>query len=434
MGGLIEYVFKGSPAERLGIKSGDTLLSINGHCLEDLIDYNYYSAEEQLLLEVRHSSGEIAQYRYHHDPDRDFGLRFSANVFDGIRACRNNCLFCFVSQLPGGCRSTMYLKDDDYRMSFMEGSYITATNMTEADFARIRELRLSPLYISIHTTNPQLRVKLLKNPRAAEIMQVLNRLRRDEISFHGQLVLCPGFNDGEELLRTIEELLPFRPWLLSLALVPVGLTSFQKHEEMRLFNKQEAAAVIGIAAEYQDKLGEDNFIYIADEFYLLAGLPFPPASHYNDFCQIENGVGMSAALYDEWELVREELPEALESPKELNLLTGISGAEVLRPIVDDLCRIKNLKVKLFPIKNCFFGESVTVTGLVTGSCIVSAMKEWRQTQAERPNLIIPDVMLKFDAPVFLDDMSVEQLSLALDADIKVIGNDAAALAELVEEI
>jgi len=422
MSGIIANISENSIAEELELEAGDEIISINGFDINDLIDFNYHTADEEFTMLVRKKNGEKIYFDISHYPYEAIGIAFSANVFDGIRSCKNNCSFCFVSQLPAGCRKTMYLKDDDYRMSFMEGSYITGTNLSEEDYERIFRMRLSPLYISIHTTNPELRVKLLKNPAAANIRELLSRLKDNNIYINGQLVLCPGINDGEELIRTIEDLMEYTPQLFSLALVPVGLTEFCKNPEIRLYKPDEAAEVIKIAQKYQDRLGEDNFIYLADEFYLIAGQEIPPAEHYKEFSQIENGVGMTAALYDEWNCVIDELPGQFNEPFELNFITGISGAVVLQPIINDLNKIENLKANIFPVKNTFFGESVTVTGLVTGSCILKEMTEWRKQQQKKPQIIIPNVMLKFDAPVFLDDMTVDELAEKLDVDIQVVAN------------
>lgn len=429
MSGIIADILENSIAEELELEAGDEVVAINGYEINDLIDFNYHTADEEFTMLVRKKSGEKICFDISHYPYEDIGIEFTDNVFDGIRSCRNNCSFCFVSQLPEGCRKTMYLKDDDYRMSFMEGSYITGTNLSEEDYERIFRMRLSPLYISIHTTNPELRVQLLKNPAAANIKELLTRLKDNDIYINGQLVLCPGINDGKELINTIEDLMEYTPQLFSLALVPVGLTEFCKHPEIRLYQPDEAAEVIRIAQKYQGKLGEDNFIYVADEFYLIAGQKMPEAEHYKEFSQIENGVGMTAALYDEWNCVNNELPKNFNEPLELNFITGISGAAVLQPIIDDLNKIENLKVNIFPVKNSFFGESVTVTGLVTGSCILKGLEEWRRQQTQKPKIIIPDVMLKFDVPVFLDDMTVDELAEKLDADIQVVANGVQGILE-----
>ena len=431
LGGKIIDIIPYSIASELDIAAGDTLISVNGCPLNDLIDYNYYCAASELTLEVEKADGEIWLCDVEKDEDEDLGIVFSANVFDGIRSCVNNCRFCFVSQLPTGCRDSLYIKDDDYRMSFLQGNYITGTNLSEIDLCRISELRLSPLYISIQATAPEVRRFLLRNKNAGEIIDLLNRLKSDGIEFHGQIVLCPEINDGEVLERSYRELQMLRPNLLSLALVPVGLSNCNPNPEMRLFTKEEAVKIVETAGEWQREAGEDNFLYLADEFYLLADKPFPDYEHYGDFCQLENGIGMSVLFLHQWEQAKEDLPNEISPPVTKNIVTGVSGARILKDIVDELNKTQGLQVNLLPIENKFFGSTVTVSGLVTGSCIRDALASWRAGREEKPELIITSSMLKHDTDLFLDDMTVGELEQALDVTVTVTESDAFSLFDAI---
>ncbi|MCL2678616.1 MAG: DUF512 domain-containing protein, partial [Clostridiales bacterium] len=297
MAGIITQVSENSIAAELGFSPGDKVLLINGHPLQDLIDYRYHSAAERLELLLEKPGGEKTLYEIEKEAGEDPGLLFGENVFDGMRLCANNCLFCFMEQLPAGCRPSLYLKDDDYRLSFLQGNFITGTNLTEADLARIEELALSPLYISIHASGEEARRRLLRSPKAGEIMPLLRRLRQAGIGFHGQIVLCPGINDGAVLERTYRDLLSLRPHLLSLALVPVGLTAHRKNNGLIPYTEQGAAALLEKAGRWQKEAGEENFLFLADEFYLLARKKIPPHRHYEDFPQLENGVGMTRLFW-----------------------------------------------------------------------------------------------------------------------------------------
>ena len=427
MAGVISAIVSGSIAEELELVKGDVLQKINGQDVFDLIDYNFLSGNEKLELEVLKKNGETWFFDLEKDEDEDIGIIFSANVFDGIRGCANNCLFCFVSQLPDACRDSLKLKDDDYRMSFLEGNFITGTNLTEADFQRISDLRLSPLYISVHAVDPEVRRRLLRNKRAGEIITVLRQLKENNVSFHGQVVLCPGINDGEVLEDTLQTLAALRPNLLSLAIVPVGLSSFQKNPEMRLYEKEQAQAVLRQVQKWQQSLGDDNFIFLADEFYLLCGQHFPDYEHYQDFAQLENGVGMARLFLWEWEQAKQDLPKELTVPRRLLMITGISGEQVLRSMVCDLQQVVNLQVELLAVPNTFFGPSVTVSGLVTGSCIEKALKE----HTALPQIIIPDSMLKHDSELFLDGMTVSELEKKLNTKITAISSGPFSLLEAV---
>ncbi|MCL2817624.1 MAG: DUF512 domain-containing protein [Clostridiales bacterium] len=432
MAGTIAQVLAGSIAAELGMSPGDKVLSVNGQALEDLIDYRYHCAAEYLELLLEKPGGERMLCEIEKEADEDLGLIFCDNVFDGMRLCVNNCLFCFMEQLPAGCRPSLYLKDDDYRLSFLQGNFITGTNLGEADLARIEKLSLSPLYISIHATG-EARRRLLRSLKAGEIMPLLRRLREAGISFHGQVVLCPGINDGEVLEATYRELLTLRPHLLSLALVPVGLTAHGKNRELVPYDARGAAALTEKAGCWQKELGEENFIFLADEFYLLAGKKIPPHRHYEDFPQLENGVGMARLFWTSWRRAKRRLPARLPQPRECFIVTGVSGQKVIQPLLEDLAKVEGLHAELLAVENKFFGPTVTVSGLLTGTCLISALKNWREGREGEPLLLLPANMLKCGEEVFLDDMTVTELEKALRVRIRTVEPDGESLLKAVLE-
>ena len=435
MGGKILQVLAGSIAEELGLEAGDELLEINGEPLRDLIDYNFYNEDEYLVLTVRKPNGEIWDCEVEKYAEEDLGLCFDSSVFDGIRRCANRCLFCFIDQLPPNPRPSLLVKDDDFRMSFLQGNYITCTNMREEDFRRIGEQHLSPLYISVHCVDPILRQKLLGRKKPAEILLTMQRLIAMGCTLHAQIVLCPGLNDGQVLDDTLDSLTGLaakngRPGVESVAVVPVGITAYQQHAELRGFTAAEAAAVIDNIEQRQsacrERLGR-NFVFASDELYLLAQRPFPPAELYGDFSQIEDGVGMAALFLRQWEELKNDLPSFVPRGR-IALVSGKSGAAVVRPLYEELRR-RGLDIALEVVPSRWFGGEVSVTGLVTGSDIVAAIPPGKYDRIH-----IPDNMLKFDADVFLDDMTVDELSRRLNCEVRVAeANPAALLAAVYGE-
>ena len=429
--GKIAEVAPASPAAKAGLKPGDTLLAINGQELADVIDYQYYSMTDKLDLVWLDEGGKRHTAFLRKSPFVELGLTFYHNLFDGLRECSNHCIFCFVDQLPPHCRQSLEVKDDDYRMSFMLGNYITGTNLTPRDIARIKELRLSPLYISVHATDDHLRRRLLGNVHAQPILPFLQELTEAGIDIHAQLVLCPGWNDGLWLEKSLTDLLALWPGILSVALVPVGLTRY-KNAKLRPYNKEEAKEVLAIAKKYQ-KIAQEktggNFLFAADEFFFLAEEEVPPAEYYEDYCQLENGVGLVRLLWEEWESQKKRLPKFFIEPLSFAIVTGRSGEAALKPLVADLNAIPGLQVELLPVTNRFFGETVTVTGLTTGTCIREGLQEWRRQCLEKPRLLLSDVMLRYEGDIFLDDSTPEELAQALDVEITIGGNNAAGLVD-----
>ena len=435
MGGKIAGIVPGSIAEEIGIEPGDTLVAINDNPINDLIDYNYYEDGEYLELTIEKANGELWLCAVDKYEDEQIGLIFTANVFDRIRSCANHCLFCFIDQLQPHPRPSLLLKDDDYRMSFMEGNFITCTNLREEDYQRIAKMKLSPLYISVHTVDPLLRQKMLGRKKPAEILLTLQRLISMGCRLHTQIVLCPGINDGEHLAKTLDSLanlaLDTRRSLetpeggvLSIAVVPVGITKYQTNPQLRLFTPQEAGKLIDdIEARqelYRQKVGS-RLVFAADELYVKAGRPFPPADNYEDFAQIENGVGMEALYLKRWQDLRASIPH-IPAAAGTAVATGTNGAAVISSVIAEINRLSGSDIKLVRVPNTFYGETVTATGLITGTCILNAI-----AQKQYQRLLIPSNMLKFDEDIFLDDMTVGGLESKLEIPIEIVGPQPADL-------
>lgn len=402
----IRAVEPGSIAEELEIFPGDYLLKIDGKEIRDYIDYQYGIAADFFVLTVKKADGEIWEIEIEKDADESIGLVFDDIIFDQLKLCKNNCLFCFVRQQPGGLRKSLLLKDDDYRFSFLQGSFITLTNLKEEDFKRIVDYNLSPLYISVHTTNPALRVEMMKNPQAGRIMEQLKYLAERGISYHTQLVLCPGYNDGTELDRSIKDLISLYPNVLSIGVVPVGLTEHRFNLPfLEKYTNSRAKESLAQVKEWQKKIKDlygKNILYAADEFYFLANDSIPPVEEYHDFCQLENGIGLTRLLWEEFASL--SLPESIPV-KTVGLITGILGNKALAPIVNRLQEIPGLDIYTIPVENEFFGSSVTVTGLLTGQDIINKIK---QLSNKPEYIIIPDIVLN-PVGLFLDNLTVSDL-------------------------
>ena len=444
MGGLISAVAPHSPAAVAGIRVGDHLLAINGQPLKDLIDYYYASAASQLTLAfARAAGGGEFILQLEKDSEADLGLSFTAEVFDGIRRCRNKCVFCFIDQLQPSPRAGLLIKDDDYRMSFLEGNFISGLNLKEEDFQRIKEMRLSPLYISVHTTKAVLRGKMLGRTKPAPVLPLLKRLIGYGTNIHAQIVLIPGLNDGNELEETVADLARLHPGLASIGLVPLGLTRYRQRPDLRLGTAKEAAALLDWLVVKQKgfrKLYGTRLVFAADEFYIRANRPFPPAVHYEEFAQLENGIGMASRFEKEWRKTEdrsektEDRSERTEDRKNLQrgckngiprktaIVTGIAGAAVLKPLLADSRQLSGGNATLVPVTNRFYGSSVTVSGLLTGTCLLAALP-----RGEYERYIIPDCMLKHDSTLFLDDMTVEDVEQELKTPFIVAPSNAAGL-------
>ncbi|MCR4963684.1 MAG: DUF512 domain-containing protein [Firmicutes bacterium] len=426
MGGKISGIMPHSIAEELQLQPGDVLLQINGQTVKDIIDYDFLCAEEYLELTVQSADGETAIFEIEKDYDEPVGLIFASDVFDGIRTCANHCLFCFIDQLQPHPRPSLLLKDDDYRMSFLEGNFITATNLKEADFQRIQDLKLSPLYISVHSTDPKLRQELLGFKKDAAILPILRRLTGYGCRIHCQIVLCPDINDGPALEKTINDLIGLYPGVASTAVVPVGLTKYQTNPRLRLYSPAEAGKLLSQIETIQRRclreLGE-AFVYAADELYVKAGLPFPEAAGYGEFPQLENGVGMAALFRQQWRELSHLLPPTLPLEEKTAVVTGVNGAAVLEPLLQPLLTSPgNAGLHLHTVENSFYGPRTTATGLLSGSCLLQSI---RPGQYRR--LLLPSNMFKFDSELFLDDLTASQVAGRLGCRIDITEPNAAAL-------
>lgn len=414
-GGKIIYVASGGLAGELGLVPGDEILSINGVRLRDLIDLSFAMADEEITLFVRHADGQEEVIDFDKDIDEELGVEFESAVFDGIRCCGNHCYFCFVDQVPPQMRSALYIKDDDYRLSFLYGNFVTLTNIREEDFQRIARHHLSPLHISVQTTNPVLREKMLGSARAKELHSQLDRFARDGIEFHSQVVLCPGLNDGNELRRTIEEIWQRRPYALSLAIVPVGLTKYREGcYPLSLFDSSEAGKVIDLVSEYQKQFREEtgeSFVYLGDEFFFIAGRDLPEMEQYDGFPQLDNGVGLARSFLDDWYNAQKAAGDDIkESDKPVTILTGTGIQPLIDRLVKEFSAVHgNNMHNVVPVTNDFFGESVNVSGLLTGSDIRKVIADLRKRNNLQERVVVPASCLRSGDGVFLDDDTLESL-------------------------
>ena len=425
----ISRVLPDSIAEEIGFEPGDQLVSINGQAPRDLIDYRFLCADEVLDLEVLDTQGKAHQVEIEKDFDADLGLEFESALFDQLIQCNNRCPFCFIDQQPPGKRETLYLKDDDYRLSFLYGSYLTLTNLTPPEWERIAQLRLSPLYVSVHATAPEVRTRLLKNPRAGLLLEQLRWFQQHRLQIHAQVVVCPGINDGDHLTQTLQDLASFHvgevPTVTSAAVVPVGLTRFRPAEdELVPVTPAKARAVIDqvqqLQAIYQSTLGT-TFAWLADEWFLIGQQPLPPESHYENYPQIGNGVGSIRLFLKEFEALATTLPTAV-TPRCLTWVVGNAVEFAFAPIVERLNQVDGLTIKLAAINSQYWGQDISVTGLLTGQDLLQKLSG----QVLGDQLLLPTVMLKQDdartqaQTYFLDDMSVATLSEKLDCPIQLV--------------
>jgi putative radical SAM enzyme (TIGR03279 family) len=426
---LIEQVLPGSIAAEMEIEPGDRLVAINGHELRDVIDYNFYAADSELLLEIVKRDGELWEVEVERGEGEPLGLIFPPPP--PLR-CGNKCVFCFVHQLPRGLRSPLYVKDEDYRLSFLYGNYVTLANIGRADIERIKEQRLSPLYISVHATDAALREQLLGKSGIIPILEILAELAAARISMHTQVVLCPGLNDGEALERTVANLAGLHPWVASLAVVPVGLTRHRKGlPHLQPLTREYAATFIASwearSRSLTEKLGAP-FLFLADEFYIKAGLPFPPLAAYGDLPQLENGVGMIPLFLEE---AAEVLAQAEPLPPfSTTVVTGESPYRYLSDFLEALAEKTGVELYPVAVRNILFGDSVTVTGLVSGRDIIGELKGRKLGRV----VLVPDVMLKEGEGVFLDDLTVAEMEEALGTRVVVVEATPRGIYETLRDI
>lgn len=417
---IVETVEKDSIAQELGIEPGDRLISINGQEIEDIFDYQYYVEDEELLLLIEKADGEQWELEIEKDADEALGIGFGAGLMDEYRSCCNRCIFCFIDQMPPGMRDTLYFKDDDSRLSFLQGNYVTLTNMSEHDIQRIIKYRLEPINISFQTTNPELRCRMLHNRFAGDALKKVDLLYQGGIEMNGQIVLCKGVNDGEELERSIRDLTRYLPLLRSVSVVPVGLTKFRDGlYPLEPFTKEEARQVLEIIHRWQKKIYEEygfHFIHAGDEWYLLAEEEVPEEERYDGYLQLENGVGMLRLLFNEFEdAFRQQKGD--QRSEELSAATGKLAYPYIRRMAERIEeRYPGVKIHVYCIRNDFFGERITVSGLITGGDIIAQLKGKRLGS----RLLLPCNMLKADEDVFLDDLTVKEVSDALQVPVNIV--------------
>lgn len=418
-------------AARAGARDGDTLVSINGHEINDVLDYRFYLADTAVSFALLRD-GQALSLTIHKGEYDDVGLEFETPLMDKKHSCANRCVFCFIDQLPRGMRESLYFKDDDDRLSFLHGNYVTLTNLKDSDIDRLITMHISPVNISVHTTNPELRVKMMKNKHAGEVLSYLRRLADAGIALCTQIVLCKGLNDGEELDRSMRDLLSYHPSLRSCAIVPVGLT---RHREglysLEAFTPEDCALVIDQVNTFGDKCKKETgsrLFYCSDEFYIRAGRPLPDEEFYEDYSQIENGVGMLTSLCSEFDFELDYLSDYLSSfraPRKVSVLTGVAAYDHLSLLCKRLeTAVPGLEIQVHRIINHFFGESVTVAGLLTGKDVFEQLNKLDLGN----ELLYPAVMLKADEEIFLDDMTPEELSKKLGGiRMRAVKNDGTDL-------
>ena len=430
----IVSVCEGSVAEAEGIVAGDVLHTINGNEIRDVLDYRFYLTDTSVVLRLTRADKPY-EVRFRKGESDDIGLEFETPLMDKKHSCANKCVFCFVDQLPKGMRKTLYFKDDDDRLSFLHGNYVTLTNLHDRDVERLIKMRISPINVSVHTTNPELRVRMMGNRRAGEVLSYLRRFADGGLSLCTQIVLCKGLNDGAELDRSMRDLAAYYPALRSCAIVPVGITKFREGlYPLELFNKEEAAAVIAQVNAFGEaclkKYGTRLF-YCADELYLKAELPLPDEDYYEDFSQIENGVGMLTSLAAEFDFEMDDLSDALaryHAPRTVSIATGVAAYEQISSMARRLAeRVSGLTVKVYRIINHFFGETVTVSGLLTGTDLVAQLAG----EDLGDELLFPETMLKADEDIFLDDMTPKTLSQKLGVPVRACRGEGSAFVRAV---
>lgn len=435
MSTVIASVDRRSSAERSGVRPGEKLIAINGHPVVDVLDYRFFGYDRNPELELEEPGGERRVVRVRKPEGEDLGLNFDTYLMDKARSCANNCIFCFVDQMPPGMRKSLYFKDDDARLSFLMGNYITLTNLSQRELQRIIDLRISPINVSVHTTDPELRARMLCHKRAGDSIAVMRRFAQAGITMNCQIVACPGINDGPALERTLGDLAEMAPAVSSVAIVPVGLTKYREGlYHLEPYTSEQAGAVIDLVEAFgrrQMEKSGSTFAWCSDEFYLLAGRVLPEKSYYEDMNQLENGVGMLRLLTSQAELALEDVPGDL-APRSCTIATGAAAAPFVREILEKaMAACPALRGEVRPIRNDFFGETITVSGLVTGRDLIAQLKETSLGQ----RLLIPSNMLRSGEQVFLDDVTVDQVEKELAIPVQIVeAEDGFALVDILLEL
>ena len=433
MRNIIEEVAKGSIAEELEIVPGDILISINDNKVKDIIDYKYLITEEYILVEILKQDGEIWEFEIEKEFDEDLGIIFTNPLIDKAKSCQNKCVFCFIDQLPPNMRDTLYFKDDDSRLSLLQGNFITLTNMSEEEIDRIIQYRISPINISVHTTNPELRIKMLKNKKAGNVYEILKRFHEVRLEVNCQIVLVPGMNDGAELKRTLTDLQKLYPTIESVAVVPIGITKYrEKLEKVNSYNKLSSKTVLDQLATMQNgflkELGT-RFVFPSDEFFALSEEQMPSIEDYEGFPQLENGVGLMKSFEYEIDLELNKLKVENIEDKSYIIATGTLAYEFMLEMAKKIQKkYKGLKLNVVPIKNDFFGTTITVSGLVTGIDLITQLKG-----IEADAVIIPQSMLRCDDEVFLDNMTVAEVTKGLNTKVLISKVEGKSLIDSIRQ-
>lgn len=417
---MVVGVKPGSIAQETGIEPGDIIETVSGSAVVDLLDYLEKTSHDDFEMEILKANGERWIIEIEKDFDEDLGIIFDDRIMDAEKACENNCVFCFVDQLPKDMRTTLYFKDDDWRLSFLMGNYVTLSNLTLHDIDRITTARISPLYVSVHSTDSFLRSKMMRNPSAGNIMELLNLLKAKGITIHSQIVICPGLNDGDELDKTIGDLLSLWPAVQSVAAVPVGLTAHRQNLfEIKPFDSELARSLIGQVEKWQKicrNKYDTAFVFAADEFYLLADSPLPDFEDYEDFPQLENGVGLVAKLVAEFDeaIIGEDL--SVSKCEHISIATGVSAYPTIKSLASKIFDRFGVNVTVYSVKNRFFGERVTVAGLITGQDIIDELKD----KELGCRLLIPASMMRAEGDLFLDDLSLSDIEKSLSVPVAAV--------------
>ncbi len=430
---IISKVYKDSIAEELGIEVGDLLISINDEPIHDIIEYRFLLSDEYLEVEIKKQNGGIYIYEIEKDYDEDLGIEFTNPIIDKAKSCRNNCVFCFIDQLPEGMRETLYFKDDDSRLSFLQGNFVTLTNMSEEDIDNIIRYRISPINISVHTTNPELRKTMLNNRFAGKLYSIMERLAEAQIQMNCQIVLCPGYNDKEELERTVSDLTKLYPYVNSVAAVPVGITKHREHlPNLPIFNEQSAGEAIEQVYKLQEKYLKElgtRFIFLSDEFYIMANKKLLEYDQYEGFIQFENGVGMISKLEREiTDRLNDLDKDKICKKKRVSIATGHSAYDFMVEISNYIMeKCTDIEIKVYKIINNFFGDTITVSGLITATDIIEQLKN----EDLGETLYIPRSMLKADEEIFLDNITLKELEEKMNIEIVPCLNEGKDLVDKI---
>lgn len=424
-------VVKNSPAYKSGIKKGDFIISINNNKIQDIFDYLYSTSEDKLLIKIITSDGKEKEIKIKNSYNYPLGIEFENPTIDEMKSCRNKCVFCFIDQLPPKMRSSLYFKDDDYRLCFLHGNYITLTNAEMKDLHRIAKLRLSPVNISVHTTNPALRIKMLNNKTAGDILAKIKYLYENEIDMHAQIVLCPGINDGEELKNTLKDLMQFYPFMQSVSIVDVGLTKCRDNlYPLKCVDCEEANDIIDITSYFQDimyKKYETRWVYCSDEIYIKAKRNIPEYDFYEDFLQFQNGVGFIASFEKEFMDELSNIKSADIKNLHISVVCGLSIAPYIKNLTVSAEKKYNIKIDVYEIENKFFGQSITASGLLTGADIINALKDKSLGQ----RLLLPSTILKSGTEILLDDICLSDIEKALNIKIETVPQDGAEFLKII---